>query len=382
MIAIDRRARIAVATVFLVNGALLGSWAPQIPLAKERLDLSAAELGGALLAMAAGAVIAMPATGPLAGRFGSGPVTRVAILAQVLALPLLAIAPTAAMLVFALFLFGAANGVCDVAMNSHAVAVERRLGRPVLSSFHAMFSIGGFIGAAAGGAALSAIDPVTHFALVVALSLGVLAVVLGSLLPASVDRGIGGEGLALPDRNLLAIGALVLGVMMIEGAMLDWAAVYLSTEREASPAVAGAGYAAFSFGMAAGRLAGDAIRQRLTSVRLIRYGGLAAGALLALAVFGPLQSTVLAFAAIGLAVSNLVPVLFAAAGHAPGHSPASGVAAAATCGYLGFLAGPPLIGFVADQSSLGAAFLMLAVGALAIGAFARAAASADMPRKS
>ncbi|WP_181706769.1 MFS transporter [Chthonobacter rhizosphaerae] len=371
------RARVSIAGIFLVNGALLGSWAPQVPFAKERLDLTSAELGGALLAMAAGAVVSMPLTGMLVARFGSAPVTRAAILIQLALVPLLALSPTLALFILSLLLFGAANGVCDVAMNSHAVEVEKRLGRPVLSSLHAMFSIGGFLGSAAGGLALAAVSPAVHLIAVAVVALVAVAVSQQGLLPSGIDRGAGGHGFALPDRALVAIGLLVLVVMMVEGAMLDWAAVYLSSERDASPAVAGAGYAAFSFGMAAGRLLGDRIRAAVSAPALVRWGGITAAIVLALAVFGPVESTVLAFAAIGLAVSNLVPILFAAAGHAPGHTPATGVAAAATCGYLGFLAGPPLIGFIAEASSLGTAFLLLAVGCLVIGFFARAARTAD-----
>lgn len=374
------RARRSVAAVFFVNGAVLGSWAPQVPIFKERLGLSAGDLGLGLLVIAIGAVTAMPAAGYLSGRFGSSTVTRTAAIVMTLVFLGLAYSPTYALAIPALYAFGAANGLCDVAMNAHGVEVERRMGRPILSSLHGMFSLGGFVAAGAAGLLLTVVSPVGHAVIVTVVALLVLALILPGLLPSDVDRGAHGSHFALPTGNLLVLGGLTALVFLAEGAMLDWAAVYLRTELLTSPAAAAAGFAAFSAGMAIGRFLGDGLRAHVSAVTLVRNSALLAAVALALGVAsGDALVVVATFAVSGLALSNMAPVLFGAGGKTPGHSPATGVAAVATCGYFGFLAGPPVIGFVAEATNLSAGFLLLAVGCLIVALGAAAARTADAP---
>lgn len=374
------RARWSVAAIFFVNGAILGSWAPQVPIFKERLDLSAGDLGLGLLVIAIGAVTAMPAAGYLAGRFGSAPVTMVAIIVQTLVLLALVLAPNTAVAIPALYLFGASNGLCDVAMNAHGVEVERRMGRPILSSLHGMFSLGGFVAAGLAALMLAVVSPEMHAAIIAAAAFVALAFVLPGLLPADVDRGGHGAHFALPTGNVLVLGILTALVFLAEGAMLDWAAVYLRTELMTSPAAAATGFAAFSAGMAIGRFLGDGLRAHVSAVRLVRMSALLAAVALALGVAsGDAWIVVATFAVTGLALSNMAPVLFGAGGKSPGHTAATGVAAVATCGYFGFLAGPPVIGFIAEATSLGAGFLLLAVGCVIVALGAAAARTADAP---
>lgn len=372
------RARWAVASVFLANGAQLGAWAPHVPLVKARLGLSEVDLGVALLVMAIGAAAAMPFSGILIGRFGSAPIVRWTILLQVLSLPAVALAPDWTALLVAAAVFGVGTGLSDVAMNAHAVAVERRLGRAVMSSQHAMFSVGGFIAASGGGLLLAVFPPAVHLGVVFVATMAILAVMLGRLLPPAVDRAALGSAFALPTRNVALLGILAFAVFMTEGAMIDWSAVYLGEELGASPGLAAAGYAAFAAGMAAGRFTGDAIRMRTGAVVLVRAGALAAAAaILAGAASGMVPVLIVGLGVAGLGLANVVPVLLAAAGRMPGQPPAIGVAAVATTGYFGLLAGPPAIGFVAEHTSLGTAFLILGSAMVAVGIAARAARAAD-----
>lgn len=367
------RARWAVAAVFLANGAAIGSWAPHIPLLKERLGLSPGLLGLALLAMAAGALIAMPLAGIVIARRGSAPVASVAGLLFCALLPLPVLAPGLTSLSLALVLFGAANGAMDVAMNAHGVAVERRLGRPVMSSFHAMYSLGGLVGAAAGGALLIVMPAAIHAMATAVLLVAVMVLAGRHLLPGAADTGLSGSTFALPGRGTLALGLLAFLAYMSEGAILDWSAVYIRESLNAGTTLAAAGFAAFSATMALGRFFGDGLRARFGSSGLARASALlAAGGLgLGLVMTDPL-AVVAGFACAGLGLSNIVPILFGAAGRARGQTPATAIAAVATLGYTGLLAGPALIGFVAEWTTLGLALGLLVLACAIIALSARA----------
>ncbi|ABC21981.1 Major facilitator superfamily MFS_1 [Rhodospirillum rubrum ATCC 11170] len=363
-----RRARGAVGVLFLTNGMALGLWSALIPGVKQGLALSDGRLGIALLAMAIGALVAMPLTGVLVARFGSAMVGRCAALVFFAVLPLPVIAPSLPLLVAALIVLGGANGVLDVAMNAHGVLVEGRLGRPVMSSFHGMFSLGGLIGAGVGGGLLVwAGGPALALGLACVAALAVLAG-WGRLLPASADIGShAGAGFALPRRGTLVLGLLAFAVLMSEGAMLDWSAVHLRESLGAGAALGGAGYAAFSAAMAVGRFSGDALRRRLGSVVLTRGGGvIAAVGLGAGLMVGTPGAMIAGFACAGIGFANMVPVLFGAAGRVPGAAPATSITAVATLGYAGFLVGPPLIGAVAEATRLGQALGLAVLAGLLV----------------
>lgn len=361
-----RRARYGVSAAFMACGIVIGSWAPHIPLVKERLGLGPGLLGTALLAMGIGAVVAMPTTGLLIARFGSAPVTRTAGLIFVPAFLLPVMAPDFVFLVAALAFFGAVTGIMDVAMNAHAVYVEERLGRPVMSSFHGLFSLGGLIGAGLGGIMLTYLDPAVHVLSLCAVLFAGLVFLLRFLFPGSVDRGMQRERLALPNPLTLALGILAMLAMLSEGAILDWSAVYLSEGLGSGPGLAAAGFAAFSATMAMGRLMGDFVRARIGAVTLVRGSGFVAAAGLGVGLFlSHPVAAVAGFACAGFGLANLVPVLFGAAGRASGKAAGGAIATVATLGYSGFLVGPPMIGFVAEASSLETA-LWLLVGASAI----------------
>lgn len=374
-----RRARWAVATVFFVNGAIFGSWAPHIPIVQERLGLGPGLLGAALLAIAAGALVTMMLGGVIMGRIGSSRPTQVSTLAFCACFPLAALAPSLGTLIPAFLAFGAANGIMDVAMNAHGVAVERRLGRPVMSSFHGMFSLGGLVGAGAGAVLLGRLDPTTHVLLATGVLMALAVPAVTMMLPGRADVGQSGAGFALPTRTTLGLGALCFLAMMSEGAVLDWSAAYLREDLGAGAGLAATGFAGFSAAMAAARFGGDRLRHRLGAVPLVRGSVLLAGGGvgLALLIHTPLAS-VIGFACAGLGLANAVPVLYGAAGRLPGELPATAIAAVATTGYLGFLAGPPVIGFAAEVTSLRVALGTLVVACALVAVFARAARPADL----
>lgn len=372
-------ARWATVAAFFLNGTVFGVWATQIPLLKNRLDLSPAVLGAALLCLAVGALTAMIASGPLLGRIGSAPVTRVTALLFAGLLPLPALVPDVVTLCIALALFGASGGTMDVAMNAQGALVERRLGRPIMSSLHGMWSLGGLAGAGLGGLLLPLMPAAAQAGLVSAGLLVLFLALQGRFLP---DRNAGGGGLVLPDRKTLLLGLLAALSFMSEGAILDWSAIHLRDDLGAPASIAGMGFGVFSAAMAAGRFSGDRLRHRFGGATLMRGGGLLAASGLGLVLAAATVaggSPLLAMAGFGLTgigLSNMVPVLFSTAGAVETGHPDHAVAAVSTMGYAGVLTGPPLVGFIAQATSLATAFALIALLALGMAA----AAARAVPR--
>ena len=361
------RARLAVAAVFFANGVITGTWAAHIPLVEERLAISHSTLGLSLFAMAFGAMVAMPATGPTVARFGSALVTRAATIALFATFLLPILAPSALSLAAALFVFGATNGVMDVAMNAHAVAVERLLKRPVMSSFHGMWSLGGLVGSGIAALLFPMLSPFAEAATVIVAGVAFAVVALVFLLPAAADGTVQGTAFAWPSRATIGLGILCFLSMMSEGAIVDWAALHLKGTLQLGDGFAATGFAAYAASMAAGRFSGDRLRSRFGSAELVRGSALlaAAGLVVALVSSFPLLA-VAGFALVGLGLANLVPVFFGAAGRISGQTAAANIAAVATIGYSGFVVGPPFIGFVADASSLPLALGLIVLACLAI----------------
>lgn len=369
-----RGARLATRAMFLICGTVTASWAPQVPLAKARLEIDDGVLGLALLGMGAGAMVAMPLAGFLAARFSSRVITALGGLVICLSLPLIILAPDALALGLALFLFGAATGSMDVAMNVQAAAVEARGGRPLMSSFHGMFSVGGLIGA--GGASLLlglGLSPLTVSLVVSGLMLALLVAQAGSMLPPERGTAQAGMRFTLPRGLVLVLGLLTFVLFQAEGAVLDWSAVFLHEARGQDPAVAGLGYAMFAVAMAVMRLAGDGITSRFGGETVVRLGSALAAAGFLLAILAPWPAAgLVGFALVGVGAANVVPVLFSAAGRVPGMAPGLAISTIATLGYCGILAGPAAIGFIADHLGLPAALGIVAVLLVATAASARA----------
>jgi len=357
-----RRARVAVACAFGVNGAVIGSWAARVPAVKDRLGLSPGVLGLALVGLAVGGILAMPAAGALAARRGSRPVTRAALAACCLALPLPALAPGVPALGLGLLLLGAGNGAVDVAMNAHGVVVEERYGRPILSSFHGVWSLGALAGATAGGLAAGAGIPAgAHLAAAGGVLLAVGLVATAWLLPAGADRRPAGRVFARPTRPLAVLAVIAFCGLLAEDAAAQWSAVYLRDALGTSAALATAGYAAFSLAMTAGRLSGDRLVARLQPARFVRLAAVLASAGLGLGLaIGHPAAAVAGFALLGLGISCIVPVTFSAAARAGGTAGGPAIAAVSTAGYLGGTVGPPAVGGLAELAGLPAALGLVA----------------------
>lgn len=362
-----RAARGAVTVVFFVHGALFGSWAARIPAVQDDLGLSTSELGLALLGGTVGGLAGLPLAGWLVSREGSRRTVVQGLPVYALLLPALALAPTLPLLALALLAFGLSAGAVDVAMNAHGLTVEGRYARPILSSFHAGWSLGGLAGAAAASlAARGGLDPLPHFALA-ALVLGITGLLASRLLlPAAADRPSEPARLRKPPLRLLPLAVLAFCGLFGEAAAADWSAVYIDDGLEASAGTAALGFACFSLAMATFRTIGDRLTTSLGPVALTRLGGLAAAGGLSIALAADEPAAALAgFALMGAGLATLVPIAFRAAGSLPGMPPGHGIAALTTIGYGAFLASPPIIGFVADATSLALA-LWIVVGLTAL----------------
>ena len=373
--AVLRTWRVAVMTVFFVNGALTASWAPYIPRIKGELGLSARSLGFVLLAMAFGAVAAMPAAGVMVERLGARATLAGAVALGYVALPFVLLAPGARSLALVLVLLGAATGVTDVAMNANGAAVEHRYGRPILSSLHALWSIGAFAAAGLTAVMIAAGVPATIHLIVASLALGTLGLAAcARLMPAAERVGERPHARSLPSRRVLGLTLVALSSFLAEGAINDWGALYLRGSLGESATVGAAGYAVFVGSMALMRLSGDRLTARVGRARIVRAGAALAGGALGLALLvGHPWAAFAAFACLGFGLANIFPLVVSAASRAP--APGLAIATVSTGGYAGVLIGPPAIGFAADATSLPIALgLIVALCALmtALGGLVRA----------
>jgi predicted MFS family arabinose efflux permease len=357
--------RLATFLVFSINGAMIGTWVAHIPWLQDDLGISKATLGFCLLCMAAGALVSMPLTGHVLDRRPSGAVTRWTTLVFCLMLPLPLLATSPYMLAAILFVFGASTGAMDVAMNAHGVAIQEKLDRPVMSSFHGGWSLGGFV--AAGLVALAAaagLDPLVE-SLIVGVALWLLSLWITGRLGAASAQSSAGHGLALPTRPVMLIGGLCFLVMLTEGAIADWSGIYLRHNTAASSAAAATAFTGFSLGMAIARLGGDFINTRIGAERLLRVGtALVAITLGSVLLIGQTIPAVIGFVLCGLGIANAVPLLFSAAGRID--PPGPSLAAAFTLGYTGFIIGPPVIGLLSDQAGLPRTLALLVVALVAV----------------
>lgn len=353
---------------YLIAGIGIAAWAPLVPYAKVRANLDEGTLGLLLLCLGVGSILAMPISGALATRFGCRRVLSGGTILICLALPLLATMSSLPWLVAALFLFGAGLGTVDSTVNLQAVIVERASGKTMMSGFHGMFSLGGIIGAAGVSALLGlGLSPLGATLVVNGVLLVALFKAAPHLLPYGSESS--GPAFAIPHGVVLFIGILCFIVFLAEGAVLDWSAVFLTTERAVDTAYAGLGYAAFALTMTVGRLTGDAVVHRLGAKHVIIYGGSIAAAGFLLATLAPMwQAALLGYALVGAGCSNIVPVLYTAVGKQTLMPEAIAVPAITTIGYAGILAGPALIGFVAHGSSLSIAFGLIALSLVAVAA--------------
>jgi MFS family permease len=357
--------RAAVTTIFALNGALLGTWGARIPAIQDGLDTGPGGIAVALAALAAGALIAMPVAGRLVSRHGSATVVRIAVAVLGLGLVAPAAMPSVALLALSTFVLGLANGSLDVSMNVQGVEVERVAGRAIFSSMHAAFSAGGLVGA--GIAALAAATDVGATANF--LIVGVAAAAIGEwvsrvLIPDAPQPHAAHASAGGTAGGRWKLGGLAFCCLFAEGAAMDWSAVHLRAIG-AGAAVAALAYAAYSVAMAAGRLSGDRLSERLGPVALARRGGLLAGVAMTISlIVGEPAVGLLAYILLGAGLSVITPMVFRAA--ATGGDAGPALAAVTTTGYLGLLSGPPIIGAVASATSVPGALVLVIVAAAAV----------------
>ena len=359
------RHRASVSVAFLLNGLMVGSWAPSIPAFKERHQLAESELGLMILLIGVGSLVTMPVTGAIIARTGSTGVLRVSSLLCTVLLPLALLAPSIALAVVALLAFGGGMGAMDVSMNANAARVEEHHKVPIFSSCHAFWSVGALIGSAGGSLLVGAHGKEgVALALFLAMAAGT-AWALPRFMMETVERTEGGgrTRLSLPRSPVLYLLALIaLAGFTAEGAILDWAALYLRQEHEVPPGMAGYAFAAFSAMMALVRFFGDPIRGRLGDRTTLRVSAAIATVGFLVAGLAPtLPLVLLGFAITGLGLANVVPIGFAAADRLPGVPRGIGISVATACGYTGLLIAPPLIGFVAEVHAFATIFTAIAL---------------------
>ncbi|TXS35544.1 MFS transporter [Streptomyces sp. uw30] len=366
-----RAARIATFVYFSLCGTLMGTWVVNIPAIEERVGISHATLGGLLVLLGLGAFIGMQVAGSLTDRLGARivvPATGV-LCSAALVLPGLPREPWT--LAAALLAFGFCNGCLDVSMNAHAVHVEKAYGRPVMSAFHATFSVGGVLAALVGAATASAgLSPAAGMAAMGALGIAIAVVSARALLPTAptaADTGSAGETRQAPaagrrgtSRRVWILAALALMVMLCEGAANDWSALHLKDVLGAPASTAAFAYGTFAATMTIGRLLADRLVARFGSMAILRYGAATAAVGMTIVAVSPwIWAAFAGWALFGLGLSGCVPQLFSAAGHADPSAAGANVSRVAGLGYVGMLAGPAAIGWLTHLVALNHAFVLL-----------------------
>lgn len=382
-----RRARTAVGACFFVNAVLYANLVPRLPQLKDELGLSNTALGTALAAQPLGALLAGIVVAPLIARAGSARVAGVGLPVLAAAVWAAAAAPHWGVLAGALLVAGAVDAAVDVAQNAQGLRVQRGYGRSVINAFHGTWSVGSLAGGVLGAAAAGLGAPLSLHLGVVAVAFGVPALLLARLLLPGPDDGDAvspSPRLAAPARGrrgpaagIAALGALAACAVVVEDAGSSWSALYLRVELGAAPAVAGLGFVALSLAMTVGRFTGDRAVDRFGRRSVVRAGGVLAAAGLGAALALPsVPGTLAGFALAGLGVATLVPAAYSAADELPGLRPGLGLAVVNVLLRVGFLVVPPVIGLVADATSLRVALLTVVAAGLGTALLAR-----SLPRR-
>ncbi len=382
-----QRGRWGVGAFFAANGFVMGAWAPQIPLLLPRHGITEGILGLLIFGLGVGAVSAMFFAGRIIARFGS---RRVAVgfgLAAAPLLPLIVLAPSVWMLALVMALMGGLLGCMDIAMNANAVEAERQLGRAIMSSSHGFWSLGGFVGGTLGTYAIVWLGAEQQALATMIISLmliwwGSSRLMDDPVVPPMAGEAAGKAHLVPRDLGLWILGAMALFSMIPEGAVLDWAAIYLGKELDAGLHSAGLGYAFFAGAMAIMRFLGDRVRNNFGAVMTLRVSGALGAAGLMMAATAPVGwVAITGFALTGLGVANMIPILFSAAGNHSGIASAQAISTVTMVGYSGILVAPAPIGYVAEHLGFRLTYFVLALLLMLVALMARRAAAADDLRK-
>jgi len=364
-IPIQRVHRIATSIYFFIAGICFASWASRIPDIQARLHLNDAGLGSVLLALPVGLMASLPLSGWLVTKYGSKRMVLTAAVFYALVLCLLGLVSETWELVITLFLFGIFGNLLNISVNTQAVGVEVMYGRSIMASFHGIWSLAGFTGASIGTMMVAGhVPPYVHFICIGALGITAAFIAFNHALekdlPHDTSQPPEGGGASnrsqifvMPDKSMLTLGLIALCCMISEGSMFDWSGVYFKKVVAGAASVPTLGYAAFMSAMATGRLVADWLVSRTGVRRLLQMSGIVIATGLLLAVIFPNIITATAgFLLVGFGVSSVIPLVYSAAGRSGTMAPGVALAAVSTIGYFGFLFGPPLIGFIAQASSL------------------------------
>ncbi len=365
--------RIAVGTLFFLQGLCFATWASRIPSIQQQLGISDSLLGVILFALPVGSMISLLFSGALVTKYGSKKVAVNAILLYSLLLPAIGLSQSTPVLIPCLIGFGMAGNLANIAINTQAVQVEAKYGKSIMASFHGLWSAAGFVAAGFGTYMIGrGIVPITHFVIITSLiASGVAAsfhyLVTDEKAPTSATRLF-----VKPDRALLQLGILAFCSMICEGTMFDWSGIYFQKVVQAEKSWVGAGYTAFMCAMATGRFVADRVANRLGFVKTIFLSGLLiASGLLTAVIFPFVFSSIIGFLLVGFGVSSVIPLVYSEAGKSKTISPGMALTAVSSVGFLGFLVGPPLIGVVAGTFSLRISFLLIACIGLMIAGMIR-----------
>ena len=358
-----RRHRIATSVFFFIAGLTFATWASRIPAIQAKLHLSDAGLGGVLFSLPAGLMLSLPLSGWLVSKYGSRPMMITGALVYPAILLLLASANSVFFLSMALFLFGVLGNLLNIAMNTQAVGVEKLYGRSVMASFHGLWSLAGFSGALIGTLFVSqGISPFIHFTIVAALAGILLLLFFKNTLPKDTDNSQPQKLFVKPDKAILLLGMIAFCTLLCEGAMADWSGIYFKNIVEAPASMITIGYVAFTATMALGRFLGDWLVTKLGVKNMLQISGTLITSGLLLSVFFPnIITATLGFLLVGFGVSSVVPIVYGLAGKSKTMSPGTALASVSTIGFLGFLIGPPVIGFIAQAISLRWSFTLIGI---------------------
>ena len=380
------RARWAVAAMFTANGFVMGAWAPQIPLLLPRHGIAEGTLGLLILVLGLGAVGSMLFAGRLIARFGGRRVLSVFSLALIPALPAVVFSPSIPVLAVFMAAFGAMAGCMDVAMNAQAVEVERRLHRAIMSSSHGFWSLGGFVGGGAGSFLIAQFGSEVQSLVTAGVTAGLVFAAMPFLLPTAQAAPVAAHATGTParphllprDLRLWLLGFMAFFSMVPEGAVLDWAAIYLQKELGSDAFRSGLAFACFAGAMAVMRFAGDHVRNRFGAVRTLRVSGLIGAAGLMGGAMAPSDGVAIAsFALAGLGVANMVPIMFSAAGNHPRVPSAVAISTVTMVGYCGILVAPASIGWVAEHVGFRPTYAALSLLLVVVALLASRTADAD-----
>ncbi|WP_437890572.1 MFS transporter [Phytobacter sp. V91] len=351
--------KISTRVIFFIAGLVTATWAVVVPFAKINTGVNDALLGTLLLCLGFGAMIAMPVTGTLTSRYGCRKVISVAVAIILLSMPFLTFVTSPVLLGLTLLVFGVGVGVTDCAMNVQAIIVEKTSNTPLMSGFHGMFSVGGIAGAGAMTGLMSLGFSVVTSTLIIALAvLALLAVSIKTLLPYA--NPVEGPAFAIPRGTVLTLGLICFIIFMAEGTVLDWSALYLVESRNIPDTLGGLGFAAFATSMTIGRLTGDAIVGKYGALKVVMAGTLIAtlGFLIVINSY-TLTVVLVGYLLIGIGCANIVPVMFSQIGKQKSMPQMVAVPAVTTLGYIGVLAGPAIIGYIAHHSSIAHGFIFV-----------------------